>query len=44
VNSGRGIDDPGYNRPLDSVDVLAYECAGGKQWKQRKSIFFFSVF
>jgi hypothetical protein len=39
-----GIDDPGYNRPLDSVDVLAYECACGNQWKQQKFIFFFSAF
>jgi hypothetical protein len=30
---GGRIDDPGYNRPLDSLNVLAYECAGGNQWK-----------
>jgi hypothetical protein len=44
VNSGGGVGNPGYNRPLDSVDVLAYECASGNQWKQQKFIFLFSGF
>jgi hypothetical protein len=30
---GGGIADPSYNRPLDSLNVLAYECACGNQWK-----------
>jgi hypothetical protein len=30
--------------PLDSVNVLAYECASGNQWKQQEFILFFSAF
>jgi uncharacterized membrane protein (UPF0136 family) len=39
VHSGGRIDDPGYNRPLDSVHVLAYECASGKPMEATRIYF-----
>jgi uncharacterized membrane protein (UPF0136 family) len=39
VDSGGGIDDPGYNRSLDSVHVLAYECASGEPMEATRIYF-----
>jgi hypothetical protein len=30
--------------PLDSMELLAYECASRNQWKLRKFILLFSAF